>query len=138
MYLLVGWLIGFVLLFSPVTVGFTESSVTVSEAAGSVTLQVTLSRMLDASETINLTVSAANGTASELLLYSVGKREIVHRILNFKCVCSAGGMTIWVCVCVCVHACMRACFLFVCLLLFISVHSWNSVELFKKTKKQLR
>ena len=69
------------------TVGFTEFSVTVPEAAGSVTLQVTLSRMLDASETINLTVSATDGTASELLLYCVGKCEIVHRILNFKCLC---------------------------------------------------
>ena len=119
----VSWLVNWLLLFFPVTVGFTESSMMISEAAGSVTLQVTLSRMLDASETINLTVSAADGTASELLLYSVGKRAIVHRILNFKCVCSGGGMTIWVCV----HG---ACFLFVCLLLFFSVHSWNSVELF--------
>ena len=68
---LVGWII--CLFHFVVTVGFTESSVTVPEAAGSVTLQVTLNRTLEDGETINLTVSATDldGTASELLLYTL-------------------------------------------------------------------
>ena len=112
------WLVNCFCFVFPVTVGFTVSSRTVSEAAGSVTLQVTLSRMLDASETINLTVSATDGTASELLLYSVGKREIV------MCVhlCSGGYDNLGGCVCACMH-------LFACL---VYIHSRNLVELLKK------